>query len=89
MEYLVVQCPYCGGFLACPARLKTKTCPYCGRRFQLARARIVARARSGREAGEIVRRIKAKGAKYAFGIWRLDARPGQGEAGASRADDRG
>ncbi|RLF17235.1 MAG: DUF1922 domain-containing protein [Thermoprotei archaeon] len=60
MEYWIIQCPYCGNYLAVPTSNKTKLCTYCGRRIIVMRAKRLARARDGREASIILRGLKAK-----------------------------
>ncbi|RLE55305.1 MAG: hypothetical protein DRJ40_08840 [Thermoprotei archaeon] len=37
---------------------KTKQCPYCGTRFEVYRAQILARARDGKEARELIIKFK-------------------------------
>ena len=60
MEYVIIQCPYCGNYLAVPIRQKTKLCSYCGRRINVLRARRITYAKDGREASVILRALKAK-----------------------------
>ena len=61
MEYLVVRCPRCGMPSAVRLGSLSHACPYCGTRFKVNETNIVARARSGREASELVRKILAQG----------------------------
>jgi len=61
MEYLVVRCPRCSMPSAVRLGSLSHTCPYCGTRFKVNEVNIVARARNGREASELVRRMLAQG----------------------------
>jgi len=60
MEYIIIQCPHCGNYLAVSVRQKTKLCTYCGRRINILRAKHIAYAKDGREASAILRALKAK-----------------------------
>jgi len=60
-RYVIVPCPYCKQLQVAPGNAKTKTCPYCGRRFKLREARIVAWSDDPRDASELVRRLKEQG----------------------------
>ncbi|MFB3888258.1 MAG: DUF1922 domain-containing protein [Candidatus Bathyarchaeia archaeon] len=55
----VIECNHCAGLLLAPAEQKTRTCPYCGTRIELPRAKRVATAQSAQEASEILRAIKS------------------------------
>ncbi len=57
-EYLIVSCPKCGEYSAVREGSKTHTCPYCGYRMRIEEAGIIAKARSGREAREVILRLK-------------------------------
>ena len=59
-KYLIVSCSHCGGLQVARAGAKSKTCPYCGRRFSLLKAKVYGKARNGREAVEIVKILKYK-----------------------------
>ncbi len=41
------------------ATAKTHVCPYCGRLYRLEELTVVARARSGKEAREIIQQLNA------------------------------
>jgi len=58
MSFLVVACGRCGGFLLAGAEQKTRTCPYCGSKVALDRAKRVASAENANEAAIILRRLK-------------------------------
>jgi DNA-directed RNA polymerase subunit RPC12/RpoP len=60
--YLIFRCGDCGRHLYAEKEIKTRTCP-CGKRVNLKRVRILARARDAREAGEAVRALQLKGRK--------------------------
>jgi DNA-directed RNA polymerase subunit M/transcription elongation factor TFIIS len=55
----IVECPQCSGLLLAAADQKTRTCPYCGARVDLHRARRLAKAENAFDASEILRKIKA------------------------------
>jgi len=59
-NYLIVQCYSCGQLLLAKAGQKSKICTYCGARLKLNRVKILSRARTAREASEIVRALKRK-----------------------------
>jgi DNA-directed RNA polymerase subunit RPC12/RpoP len=56
---LVVQCAGCGGFLLAKADQQTRTCPYCGAKVFLAKAKRIASAENAYAASEILRKLKA------------------------------
>jgi len=55
---LVVVCSRCGGFLLAKAEQKTRTCPYCGFKVDLYKAKKVASAQTAQEASAILRKLK-------------------------------
>ncbi|MGB9915533.1 MAG: DUF1922 domain-containing protein [Candidatus Bathyarchaeales archaeon] len=57
---LIIVCSKCGGLFLTPEDQKTKTCPYCGTRVDVRKAKRVAAAKSAFEASEILRNLKAK-----------------------------
>jgi DNA-directed RNA polymerase subunit RPC12/RpoP len=59
---LVVVCARCGGLLLAKADQKTRTCPYCGSRVDVNKARKVASAQNANEASMILRRLKSDAA---------------------------
>jgi len=63
--YLVIVCPYCGGYQAIRVGQRSRVCPYCGKRFETIHARVVARAKDANEASFLVRYYKAKKAGLA------------------------
>ncbi|MEM3760423.1 MAG: DUF1922 domain-containing protein [Candidatus Bathyarchaeia archaeon] len=58
-SFLVVVCHKCGGFLLAEAGQKTRTCPYCGSKVFLEKAKKVASASSAHEASMIMRKLKS------------------------------
>jgi hypothetical protein len=56
MAYLVFRCS-CGRHLYAQEGAKTRTCP-CGKRIQIDRVRILARADDAIEAGDVVRKLQ-------------------------------
>jgi len=61
-NYLIVVCGECGGYLLAKSGQKTRTCPYCGSRVPLEKAKKVASARKASEASAILRKLKEKNA---------------------------
>jgi predicted RNA-binding Zn-ribbon protein involved in translation (DUF1610 family) len=57
---LIVTCNSCGGLLMAANEQKTRTCPYCGSRVDLRRAKKVASANTAFEASEILRDLKSR-----------------------------
>jgi DNA-directed RNA polymerase subunit RPC12/RpoP len=55
---LVVVCGRCGGLLLAKADQKTRTCPYCGAKIDVEKARTVATAANAYKASEILRKLK-------------------------------
>ncbi|MEM2445265.1 MAG: DUF1922 domain-containing protein [Candidatus Bathyarchaeia archaeon] len=62
-SYAVIACGKCGGYLLAKTDQKTRTCPYCGSKILLEKARKVASAKTANEASVLLRRIKEKAAK--------------------------
>lgn len=54
--YLVFRCS-CGRHLYAQEGAKTRTCP-CGKRSQISKVRILARAEDARAAGDVVRNLQ-------------------------------
>jgi DNA-directed RNA polymerase subunit RPC12/RpoP len=59
---IIVVCGRCGGLLMAKADQKTRTCPYCGSRVDVDKAKKVASAKSANEASIILRRLKSDAA---------------------------
>lgn len=57
---LIVVCSRCGGLLMAADDQKTRTCPYCGSRVDVRRAKKVASAKNAFEASEILRDLKSR-----------------------------
>jgi DNA-directed RNA polymerase subunit RPC12/RpoP len=57
-SFLVVVCGKCGGFLLAEAGQKTRTCPYCGSKVFLEKAKKVASTSNIHEASMILRKLK-------------------------------
>ena len=56
--YLIVACPKCGNYSVTRDTVKTHQCPYCGYVMRIEEVSIVARARNGKEAREILLKLK-------------------------------
>jgi len=54
--FVVFRCS-CGRHLYAPQNAKTRSCP-CGKRIQISKARVLARAQDAPAAGEAVRRLQ-------------------------------
>ncbi len=54
----VVVCSKCGGFLLAKADQKTRTCPYCGSKVVLERAKKLGSAKTSLEASTLLQRLK-------------------------------
>jgi len=61
-NYIVVVCSECGGYLLAKSGQKSRTCPYCGSRILLEKAKRIAYAKKADEALAILRRLKEKAA---------------------------
>jgi uncharacterized CHY-type Zn-finger protein len=59
---IIVVCGRCNGLLMAKAGQKTRTCPYCGSRVEVDKAKKVASAKSANEASMILRRLKTDAA---------------------------
>jgi DNA-directed RNA polymerase subunit RPC12/RpoP len=57
---LIVVCNRCGGLLMATEDQKTRTCPYCGSRVDVRRAKKMASAETAFEASEILRDLKSR-----------------------------
>lgn len=58
MSFLILTCSECGGLLLAKTDQKSRTCPYCGARVAVEKAKRVAAARTAQEASMILRRLK-------------------------------
>ncbi|MEM3765514.1 MAG: DUF1922 domain-containing protein [Candidatus Bathyarchaeia archaeon] len=61
-NYAIVVCGECGGYLLAKSGQKSRTCPYCGSRILLEKAKKVVMAENADEASKILRRLKEKAA---------------------------
>ncbi len=59
MSFLIVVCRKCGGLLLAKAEQKTRTCPYCGFKVLVDKAKKIASAKNVYEASEILRKLKS------------------------------
>jgi DNA-directed RNA polymerase subunit RPC12/RpoP len=57
---LIVVCNRCGGLLMAAEDQKTRTCPYCGSRVDVRRAKKIASAKNAFEASEKLRDLKSR-----------------------------
>jgi len=58
MSFLIVVCGNCGEFLLARVQQKTRTCPYCGFKVALDKAKKAASAQNVYEASTILRKLK-------------------------------
>ncbi|HDJ94854.1 MAG TPA: DUF1922 domain-containing protein [Acidilobales archaeon] len=70
VSYKIIRCPFCRGILAVKAGQKTKTCTYCGKKIKVSSLKALALAKDSKEAGLIVRFLKAKEAGLAHELYR-------------------
>lgn len=63
-NYIIVMCGECGGYVLAKSCQKSRTCPYCGSKILLEKARKIAYAKKADEASTILRRLKEKAAKH-------------------------
>jgi len=59
-QTLIITCTQCGGLFLAAEGQKTRTCPYCGKRVDVGKAKILASAKNAFEASEILRTMKSK-----------------------------
>lgn len=57
---LIVECSQCGGLLLATDGQKTRTCPYCGTRVDVRKAKKVASAQNAFLASEMLRNLKSR-----------------------------
>lgn len=55
---LIIMCNRCGGLLLAKNGQKTRTCPYCGARVDMEKAKTVGSAENAYEASALLRRMK-------------------------------
>jgi len=56
--FLILECDRCGGFLLAKAEQRSRTCPYCGFKIVLHKAKKVASAINAYEASNILQKLK-------------------------------
>ncbi len=61
-QTLIISCNRCGRLFLASSGQKTRTCPYCGLRVDLRKAKKVASAQNAFEASEMLREIKRRNA---------------------------
>jgi DNA-directed RNA polymerase subunit RPC12/RpoP len=57
---LIIECLRCGRLLMAAEEQKTRTCPYCGSRIEVRKAKRIASAPTAFEASQILRKLKSK-----------------------------
>jgi DNA-directed RNA polymerase subunit RPC12/RpoP len=57
---LIIVCSRCGGLFLAADDQNTRTCPYCGARVDVRKAKKVASAKNAFEASEMLREIKSR-----------------------------
>ena len=57
---LIVVCAQCSGLFLAARGIKSRTCPYCGAKVDITRAKKVASAKTAFEASEKLRELKNK-----------------------------
>jgi DNA-directed RNA polymerase subunit RPC12/RpoP len=57
---LIVACSRCGGLLMAAVDQKTRTCPYCGSRVDVRKAKRIASAENAFAASEMLRELKSR-----------------------------
>jgi DNA-directed RNA polymerase subunit RPC12/RpoP len=57
---LIIVCNLCGRLFLAAATQKTRTCPYCGTRVDVRKAKKVASAKSAFEASEMLQKLKSE-----------------------------
>lgn len=60
---LVVVCSGCGGFLLAKSEQRRRTCPYCGSKVAIDKAKKVGSAKTAQEASMILRKLKGDAAQ--------------------------
>jgi DNA-directed RNA polymerase subunit RPC12/RpoP len=56
---VIVVCGKCGGLLMAKTQQKTRTCPYCGVKVAIEKAKKLASAENAYEASTLLRKLKA------------------------------
>ena len=59
-QTLIIECNRCGGLFLASYGQKTRTCPYCGKRVDVRKAKIISSAKSVSESSELLRSIKRR-----------------------------
>jgi DNA-directed RNA polymerase subunit RPC12/RpoP len=59
-EYLVLECTACNRYFLAVSENRTRTCPYCGKRVKVEKARIASRSDKAEEARLILQKLKMK-----------------------------
>lgn len=57
---LIVVCSSCGGLLMAAVDQRTRTCPYCGSRVNVQKAKKIATAENAFAASQMLRDLKSK-----------------------------
>jgi DNA-directed RNA polymerase subunit RPC12/RpoP len=57
---LIIVCSRCSGLFLAADGQKTRTCPYCGTRVDVRKAKKVASAKNAFEASEMLRNLKSR-----------------------------
>jgi DNA-directed RNA polymerase subunit RPC12/RpoP len=59
--YLVLQCEKCNRYLLAVSSNKSRSCPYCGKRIAVGKAKVLASSGDAKEARESLQKLKFRG----------------------------
>jgi DNA-directed RNA polymerase subunit RPC12/RpoP len=59
LSFQIAVCSRCGRLIIAKTEQKAKTCPYCGFKINVQKARKVASAENAYDASEILRKLKS------------------------------
>jgi len=59
--YLVLQCEKCSRYLLAVSSNKSRSCPYCGKRIAVGKARVLASSDDAKAARESLQKLKFRG----------------------------
>jgi len=59
-QYLVLECTACSRYLLAVSSNRTRTCPYCGKRVNVEKTRILSRSNNAEDARLALQKLKMK-----------------------------
>jgi predicted RNA-binding Zn-ribbon protein involved in translation (DUF1610 family) len=66
--FLIINCPTCGKIIMANAANQSRTCPNCGVKISINRAKVLAKSKTSQRALELIQNIKQRENKDSYQV---------------------